>query len=171
MSENDQTIKEHSVVVPEGIQHRDPRFVTVERIGGWIALAIVLPMSIIGAVTLAIGLSPLNWLYWTIVGPGLLLIGLLAWFLHSYPAAAHRHATWRYSDQGLEIKRGVWFRQEITVPRARVQHTDVHQGPLLRKFGLAKLIVHTAGTRDATVELEGLSIETARSLRDVLCSD
>ena len=54
------------------------------------------------------------------------------------------------------------------MPLARVQHTDVHQGPLMRRFGLAKLIVHTAGTENSAVELNGLSFATAQRLRDAL---
>jgi membrane protein YdbS with pleckstrin-like domain len=42
------------------------------------------------------------------------------------------------------------------------------QGPLQRQWGLAKLIVYTAGTQHASVELEGLAYETAVGLRDHL---
>ena len=42
------------------------------------------------------------------------------------------------------------------VPRSRVQHTDVSQGPLERNHGLGTLVVYTAGTDHAKVELGGL---------------
>ncbi len=56
----------------------------------------------------------------------------------------------------------------ISVPLARLQHADISQGPLQRQWGLAKLIVYTAGTQHASVELEGLAYETAIKLRDHL---
>ena len=59
-------------------------------------------------------------------------------------------------ERGIEIRRGVWWRHVVHVPRSRVQHTDVNQGPIERTYGLAHLIIHTAGTISASVALEGL---------------
>ena len=56
----------------------------------------------------------------------------------------------------------------INVPRSRVQHTDVAQGPFERKYELGRLIVYTAGTQHARVELPGLEYHTALSIRDQL---
>jgi membrane protein YdbS with pleckstrin-like domain len=53
--------------------------------------------------------------------------------------------------RGLEIRRGVFWRSVVNVPRSRVQHTDVSQGPLERSYGLGTLIVYTAGTDHAQV--------------------
>ena len=60
------------------------------------------------------------------------------------------------------------WRSEISVPKSRVQHTDVSQGPLQRRFGLATLVLHTAGTQHAAVSLSGLSHEAALQIRDYL---
>jgi len=54
------------------------------------------------------------------------------------------------------------------VPRSRIQHTDVTQGPYERRFGLATLVVYTAGTEHASIPIEGLSHETALAFRDAL---
>ena len=56
----------------------------------------------------------------------------------------------------------------MTVPLSRVQHTDVNQGPLQRRFSLSTLVVHTAGNRHAIVKLEGLGKEVAEGVRDEL---
>jgi membrane protein YdbS with pleckstrin-like domain len=71
----------------------------------------------------------------------------------------------------LEIRRGIFWRREITIPRARVQHTDVRQGPLQRQYGVAKLVIHTAGTEAASIELNGLSLPIAKWLRDALIGE
>lgn len=96
-----------------------------------------------------------------------LTVGLALW-LWRWPEIAYRHASYRLDDEGLEIRRGVVWRRIINVPRSRVQHTDVSQGPLERSHGLSTLVVHTAGTEHARVGLPGLSRETALSLRDQL---
>jgi membrane protein YdbS with pleckstrin-like domain len=49
-----------------------------------------------------------------------------------------------------------------------VQHTDVHSGPLDRRWGLADLTVFTAGTEAAAIRLPGLPVERALALRDAL---
>lgn len=106
-----------------------------------------------------------SWLLWGIafVVIALLFTLLFVWAKKSY------HYTWYWlTDEGLYIQRGVLWRSKILVPRNRIQHTDVAQGPLQRRFDLAKLIVYTAGTRDASVPIDGLLMETANSLRQEL---
>ncbi len=38
-------------------------------------------------------------------------------------------------------------------------------------FGIATLIIHTAGTKNSSVRLEGLAAKTAETLRDTLVSE
>jgi len=85
-----------------------------------------------------------------------------------YTRRAFMRTSWRLTADLLEIRRGVWWRSVVTVPLSRVQHTDVNQGPLQRRFDLSTLVVHTAGTRHATVKLEGLGKKIAESVRDEL---
>ena len=54
------------------------------------------------------------------------------------------------------------------VPRSRVQHTDVAQGPLERRYGLGTLVIYTAGTEHAKVALPGLAYADALRIRDQL---
>lgn len=69
---------------------------------------------------------------------------------------------------GLLVASGVWWRSEVFVPRARVQHTDVTQGPIARAFGMATLKVFTAGTHYSVVDVPDLAHESAVTLRDTL---
>ncbi|MFN0056927.1 MAG: PH domain-containing protein [Planctomycetota bacterium] len=69
---------------------------------------------------------------------------------------------------GLEIQRGVLWRSVLKVPRNRIQYTDLSRGPLERRYQLATLIVHTAGTVHAVVTLPGLEVQRAQALRDAL---
>ncbi len=155
--------------IADGVERSlDPRWVRVERIVGWMVAAPIVAGSL-GTVAFVVGLAPL---------PGGLKVALglvwpvlalcLAWLAHRWPEVEHRHASYKVDARGIEIRRGVVWRKVVNVPRSRVQHTDVAQGPLERAYGLAKLVIYTAGTEHARVELRGLDHATALRLRDHL---
>ena len=54
------------------------------------------------------------------------------------------------------------------MPRARIQHTDVDEGPIARRFGIATMKVFTAGSEVSELEIDGLSRADALALRDRL---
>jgi membrane protein YdbS with pleckstrin-like domain len=80
----------------------------------------------------------------------------------------HRYARWLLDDTGFGHRRGRMWQVETRVPRTRVQHVDLKHGPLERRFRLATLVVHTAGTRDSAVAVTGLDADEAARLRDRL---
>lgn len=49
------------------------------------------------------------------------------------------------SDRSLRIRRGIWTIRETTITFENVQNVAVKQGPLERHFGIANVIVETAG--------------------------
>ena len=80
----------------------------------------------------------------------------------------HRRTFWRLDAHSLAVsRRHLWY-SDTRVPRARVQHLDVHRGPLERSIGLATLVVHTAGSRLDAVALSGLELADAEALRELL---
>jgi membrane protein YdbS with pleckstrin-like domain len=85
-----------------------------------------------------------------------------------YGRAFLRRFRCRLLHDGLLIERGVWWRSETFVPRARIQHTDVEEGPLQRRLGMATLEVYTAGTHASRLAVHSLSREAALTLRDRL---
>jgi membrane protein YdbS with pleckstrin-like domain len=66
------------------------------------------------------------------------------------------------------VRRGIVWHKEILVPRSRVQHLDLERGPIERHFGLATLVVHTAGTRMHALRQSGFLDDDAVALRDAL---
>ena len=89
----------------------------------------------------------------------------LAWQMLRWPAIAYRFTSYVVDDAGLEIARGVYWRTITNVPKSRIQHSDVSQGPLERKHGLGTLVVYTAGTQHSEVKLPGLEFATAQRIR------
>ncbi len=145
----------------------DPDSVTVARLVTAIWMAILaVPAAIVAVGVLLVGgLGPLTWI--VLAAGALAFAALVAWSLY-WPGVRYRYASYRVAENGLWIRRGVVWRSEISVLRSRVQHTDVSQGPIERRFELATLILHTAGTQHAAVSLSGLSHDTALAIRDYL---
>ena len=153
----------------DGEEHPvDPRTV---RIGRLVGLSVVLPIALVPLTIITIG--------WAVGGiPGkiyLVLLSLMLVLLSSalllvlkLPAARYRHLRYLVHEGGLRIRRGVLWRRVIWIPITRVQHTDFSQGPVERKYGLATLTVHTAGTTGASISLPGLEYELASRLCDHL---
>lgn len=146
----------------------DPKALTVDRIGSLI-FTVVVTLVLLGVLTLDL---VIGWWGWAVrlpvwAGVALMVLGML-WLSIVWTRLSHNATVFRVNEQGLEIRRGVLWRRVISVPRSRVQHTDVGQGPLQRRFGLATLTVHTAATRTPSVQLVGLARETAMRVRENL---
>jgi membrane protein YdbS with pleckstrin-like domain len=99
--------------------------------------------------------------------PAALLLG--AWALLSPP---RRYRCWGYrlGEDELQLAYGLWLRVRTVVPFTRVQHIDLAQGPIERSFGVARLILHTAGTRSGAITLPGLATADAERFRDLIRS-
>ena len=94
--------------------------------------------------------------------------GFAAALVIRYAVAAHSRFGYALLDDGLWLQSGVYWRKAVFVPRERVQHTEVNHGPLDRKMGLAKLVLHTAGLRLQHLTIPGLTDAQAHALRDDL---
>lgn len=100
----------------------------------------------------------------------LILVALVAMALAGawLGRARWRRTRWKLDAQGFHVRRGWLWRTEILVPRTRVQHLDIERGPIERHFGLATLVVHTAGSQTAALQQAGLADADAVALRDAL---
>lgn len=128
----------------------------------WTALGLALP-----AAGLAVPLAILT----NIVSPLWLapLTGILgAAFGAQLGWKRHRRTRWRLDEDGFALQRGRLWQTETRVPASRVQHLDLKRGPLERASKLATLVIHTAGTRMAAVNVSGLDDADAEALRDRL---
>jgi len=154
--------------VADGVHRQlDPRVIQLERITSFIASA-----CISGVLAMAVVITWLAadsaWIprLFAIAWPA--ITGLLAWHSYAWPAISYRYESYRVDHLGIEIRRGVVWRRQITVPKSRVQHIDVSQGPVERRFGLGSLSIYTAGTDYAMVALRGVTHERALRIRDHL---
>lgn len=137
-----------------------PRLALARRI---VVLPLVLVVVAAVIVALALAVAP-----WAAALAGLvgLLVAVWAWWLIGRQVAAVGYAE-RGDD--LLVTRGIMFRELVVVPFGRMQLVDVRAGPLDRRFGIARLQLHTAAaTTDASVP--GLPAAEAQRLRDHLAA-
>lgn len=98
---------------------------------------------------------------------GLALL-LILWTLWRTPARQFAMLGHALGDDALRVVRGYLFHTDTIVPFVRVQHIDVGQGPVERIFGVAHVVVHTAGTHNSVVTLPGVDPATAHAMRDTI---
>ena len=100
-------------------------------------------------------------------GAALVPVVLVAlWLIIRVPLRRYQARGYQLGADRLRVVRGLLFRKDTVVPFGRVQHIDVHQGPLERGYGLATLVLHTAGTHNASVTLPGLAHTDASAMRE-----
>ena len=104
---------------------------------------------------------------WVLIPYGL-MIGYQVVMLTFYPSKRFQTTGFRLTDQVFEIRRGIWWKTWHLVPLPRLQHADIVSGPLERWFGLATLVLHTAGSHDSVLLVEGIQKARAIELRDHL---
>ncbi|MCQ6282247.1 PH domain-containing protein [Bacillus sp. EB600] len=103
-----------------------------------------------------------RWPLW--ISAVILVIELIYTYLSVFFLPLLRWKRWRYDvrEQEIELQHGLFIKVRTLVPMVRVQHVDTVQGPILRKYKLASVIVHTAATIH---EIPALEEDEAEELR------
>lgn len=108
-------------------------------------------------------------LYLAITVIGLILVPFWLIFGAIWAERYYKSLKLELTERTVVIKKGVWFRKELTIPFDKIQDISIHEGPLLKAFGIMSLRIETAGQRNATTgqsdaDLTGLI--DARGMRD-----
>lgn len=105
-----------------------------------------------------------GWVVLTILVPWLgLLLAIPAWALIVLPdiiafVAIHLRydSTWYVmGDRSIRLRRGIWMIREATITYENIQNVHVNQGPVQRHFGIADVVISTAGGGGAPVPGKG----------------
>ncbi|MFC7251746.1 PH domain-containing protein [Halomicroarcula sp. GCM10025324] len=77
------------------------------------------------------------------VGGTMLLLGFgyVMWWIPAF----YRTADYRFTDDEVEYRRGVFFQQQTTVPYNRITNVGTSQGPIQRLVNAGSVGIHTAG--------------------------
>lgn len=144
----------------------DPKLIPAERLSSAIFFGVVIVLGVIGwGVFALLGWGLRDYRPWATLGAGVAIVGFLAWWSYRYPQLRWQTTRLKMSDRGLELHRGVYWQHKIFIPRERIQHTDITQGPISRRFQIAELVINTAGNHNYVIKIEGLNVERARDLR------
>lgn len=137
----------------------DPRALTAWRIGG--LLSSLLTLLLAGAVSWLLWYLDLTW--WVVALPLIvaLVIGVIATAVA--PAIQWRRFRYAVTERDIELQRGVIVITRTLIPIVRVQHVDTRQGPILRRFDLAGVVIATAA---GTEQIPALAIGVADDLRN-----
>ncbi len=125
----------------------EARFSPKLKVYFWINGALILIATVVGIVLLPV---------WLFVGAW--------WASRSYAALSCR-----LTERSVVIGKGVFFRQELTIPLDKIQDVSIHEGPLLSAMGLLRLRIETAGQRSAATgqsEADLVGVMDARAMRD-----
>jgi membrane protein YdbS with pleckstrin-like domain len=128
-------------------------------------MAIGAPVLVVGTVGLLAGQPPIQ----TAIPVAWLLLSLLAVFrVIWWPRLVYKHWSYRIGKKVFELRHGILWQVSVAIPLSRLQHIDLHRGPLERRRGLASVQLHTAGTKEASQLIPGLDFGVAQTLRDRL---
>lgn len=101
------------------------------------------------------------WLAWT---PVLIVLLSGAPFL-ALALVRYRFKGYALREHDIAFRTGLFWRKTTLLPFDRVQHAEVTQGPLQRRFDLATLKFYTAGGSSVDLKIDGLHTNQAERLR------
>ncbi|MFC5369680.1 PH domain-containing protein [Arcanobacterium bovis] len=140
----------------------DPQYFKVMRIYAvLIALVTVLPAIVLAIIFGRDTVSLIVW--WSIVAV-LAVVGLATLFFARRRAKAIGYLQ---REDELIIRRGIMFHKMTVIPYGRMQQVNVEAGPILSRFGLAKITLVTASA-ESSGSIPGISRGEAERLREVL---
>jgi len=146
----------------EEVQHTpiDKSYLTVLRIEWAISSSILIIIAII----LTFFIKPIQepiWISLIIVGWLLLTVGYAF-----FQTKAFSQKAYALRDKDVIYKSGWIVQKTRTCPFNRIQHSSVSTGFIERKYGLATLILYTAGTDDADLQIPGLKEVDAYAMKE-----
>ena len=129
-----------------------PGFMRYMKFQYWVGISIALLAMLVVSTIVAIAEG--GWaLVATLAVFALVLVGALIGYL-----AVHLRfdTTWYvFSDRSMRLRRGLWMIRESTITFENIQNVKVTQGPLQRLFGIANVVVETAGGGNSAGDARG----------------
>lgn len=138
----------------------EPAYFTVLR-WEWAISSLVMLAIGVAVITLTPGLYLPLW--WALIIGGITLLSLAWRFLMEKGFSVKAYAV---REQDI-IYRSGWIIQHVhTCPFNRVLHSTVTAGPIERRFGLASLVLYSAGPNDTDLKIPGLKEADAYALKE-----
>jgi len=149
----------------EGLERLHPNVRTTWQLGAAITVGVLTLVGVVAEFALTRRADG-----WPVPAPLLSLGGGAALLVVSlvYNVLAFARFGYAVRPHDVVVQSGVIWRGRRCVPRARVQHVDLTNGPIDRAFGLVEVQLYVAGGLGAVATIPGLSPQAAEQLREVL---
>lgn len=116
--------------------------IKVMRIGAFIQVMIfAFIIAIFYCVTWYFALPISNIVFIVLAAPLLLDI---VWYIVSKPILVYRANHYDIGDDEIMLLTGIWNKEELIVPYVKIQNVETEQGPVMKRYHLKSLTVHTA---------------------------
>lgn len=104
----------------------------------------------------------------TVVGIPLLIITIPLFLFFSSKIINAMSAT--ITERKLVVKRGIWHKEEKSIPLEKITDVAMIQGPLMRMFDLYRLSFETAGQSAQGALVSLIGIDEAEHFRETILS-
>lgn len=122
-------------------------------------------LAVLGAVAVGLGFAvhPLvGALLWL-----LLMIGGVVFTLW-WAGKSMELWSWMVGEDTVELRRGVFWRRHVVLPRNRVQNVTISTGPVRSYLDLVTVVVHSAGAATPNIALPGVSPAEGEWVQQIL---
>jgi hypothetical protein len=127
----------------------------------WLIGTLLLGMAIAALLIFVRSMHTSKWI--SLLSGGWLLV-IAAWYW--LQEKAFHVKAYAIRDKDVIYRRGWIIQTTHTCPFNRIQHSAVTIGPLEKRFGLASLVLYTAGSDEADLRIRGLQETTAWTLKE-----
>lgn len=115
---------------------------TVWRISS--AIFSIIPLLVV--IGVAVSTYFFEWPMWILITAIILFLLYIFIFVYLFPEIRWKRFRYDVREKEIELQSGILIVKKTLIPMVRVQHVDMKQGPLLRKYQLASVTVSTAAT-------------------------
>lgn len=99
---------------------------------------------------------------WLVIATPIIAILLTILLVAIIPQIRWRQWSYSVSKHEIDLQQGIFIIRRTLIPVKRVQHVDTRQGPILRQYNLADVVISTAAT---THKIPALTEEKADEVR------
>jgi membrane protein YdbS with pleckstrin-like domain len=132
-----------------------------------ITWAIYIPLILVQLGLMALGVEPI------LMGFILLVLFITLLPVLIYQSAFFKTLEYTIDNDGIRLKKGVFWRRRTTVPYSKITNIDITQGPVERLYKISLLHIQTAGSSGAQItqaELIIYGIRDCEALKDIIMS-
>lgn len=136
----------------------DTNIMLARRQEGYVSIFVSIVVNIVIYFVLSFFQWPM-WILWLMIAISTMII---PYDVFIAPKWKYETCGYKISETNIQIKVGKIFEKEVLVPMKKVQHIELSQGPILKKYHLMKMTISTAA---GSHELTGIAEDVAENIR------